>query len=267
MLIFLTFLLIFFFLLRHRYFWHARSWDFYNKGELSFFAHRGCTDIAPDNTIASFVDAVKKGFNSIEMDVCSLKDGSIVCSHNFDLEKETNGTGLVNQKLYEEIKNYETGVYTHPKNKQKIPLLIEAIKIIPENILLNIEIKCKTIYDFSTVRSFIKFYNNNLKKHKVVVSCFNPLVVLYMRIFSPQISLALLAESERMANFSIWFHPDFLHLEASLISKEKISYFNKYGIGVVAWTVNNLPAIDWCKNLGTVGIITDNSKVMEMCNE
>ncbi len=54
---------------------------------------------------------------------------------------------------------------------------------------------------------------------------------------------------------------------ACRISKKRILYFNKYGIEVVAWTVNNLPAIDWCKNLGIEAIITDNSKVIEYYNE
>ena len=56
---------------------------------MSFIAHRGCTDSAPENTVASFMDAVEKGFKSIEMDICTLKDGSLICSHNFDLEKES----------------------------------------------------------------------------------------------------------------------------------------------------------------------------------
>ena len=265
--LFFTISIIFFFLLRHRFLWYSRSLNIYKKGEVSFIAHRGCTDSAPENTVASFMAAVEKGFKSIEMDICTLKDGSLICSHNFDLEKETNGTGLVNQKRFEEIKNFDTGVYTHPNNKQKIPLLKDVIKVIPKNILLNIEIKCLTKFDFSTVKSLIKFYKKNLNEHKVVVSCFNPLVVLYIRIFTPEIKIAFLAETDRMADLAVWFHPDYLHLEASLISKKRILYFNKYGIEVVAWTVNNLPAIDWCKNLGIEAIITDNSKVIEYYNE
>ena len=77
--LFFTFSIIFFFLLRHRFLWHSRSLNIYKKGEVSFIAHRGCTDSAPENTIASFMTAVEKGFKSIEMDICTLKDGTLIC--------------------------------------------------------------------------------------------------------------------------------------------------------------------------------------------
>ena len=62
-------------------------------------SHRGVTTNAPENTIESYLDAVNKGFRWIELDVLTTKDRALVCSHNFDLECETDSHGYIHHKM------------------------------------------------------------------------------------------------------------------------------------------------------------------------
>ena len=86
-----------FLLIRHRFYWVITDKSIFGSKKNIFIAHRGQTHDVPENTLESFLDATKKGFDWIEIDILKTKDGVIVCSHNFDLERETNGKGWINE--------------------------------------------------------------------------------------------------------------------------------------------------------------------------
>ena len=44
--------------------------------------HRGCRGLYPENTIPAFINAVKLGVNTLEMDIIVSKDGQLVISHD-----------------------------------------------------------------------------------------------------------------------------------------------------------------------------------------
>ena len=54
--------------------------------------------------MGSFLDAQAHGFQWIEIDVISTKDKEVICSHNFDLEKETVGRGYITESNYDTLK-------------------------------------------------------------------------------------------------------------------------------------------------------------------
>ncbi|SVC39656.1 uncharacterized protein METZ01_LOCUS292510, partial [marine metagenome] len=74
-----------FVLVRHRFYWKVTEGSIFEKENNVFMAHRGQTYNVPENTLESFQDAIKTGFDWIELDLVTTKDGIIVCSHNFDL--------------------------------------------------------------------------------------------------------------------------------------------------------------------------------------
>ena len=82
-----------FLVVRHRLYWKNTDDSIFGDEEIVFMAHRGHPFDTPENTLGSFEEAVTKGFMWIELDLVITKDGIIVCSHNYDLERETNGKG------------------------------------------------------------------------------------------------------------------------------------------------------------------------------
>jgi len=107
----ILFLLVFFLfigiVLNHLYLWKPRDMSlFYNGNRPLWFAHRGASSTAPENTISAFTQAVKNGMPALEIDVVRTSDGVLLCSHNFDLEWKTDSNGYIDEMSYNEIKRF-----------------------------------------------------------------------------------------------------------------------------------------------------------------
>ena len=256
------FLLCFFgFLLAgHFIYWEARNGK---KVLPKYFAHRGIKNSFPENTLASYEEAVRLGFEGIEIDVCSLKDGTVVCSHNYDLEKETNGAGWLFDLDYSHIKRVQTGVKSHPQKTQQIPRLIEVLEALPKDVFLNIEIKYKGLFDFSTARAIAGFSRKKIIHQPFLVSTFNPLIVAYFRMFHKEIFVGYLVENHKWVWLMNIIHPDFLHPDGILINQGLINKCKKHKLKINTWTINSLKAVEWCHKNKVLSIITDNPHILK----
>ncbi|MEY3602855.1 MAG: hypothetical protein RL169_2099 [Armatimonadota bacterium] len=57
--------------------------------------HRGCTERAPENTVAAARDAVRIGADLIECDVRTTADGHLVIMHDSTVDRTTDGVGPI----------------------------------------------------------------------------------------------------------------------------------------------------------------------------
>lgn len=105
--------------------------------------HRGAAAYAPENTIEGIHTAADIGVKWVELDVKLTKDDVPILFHDDDLERTTNGHGLVAEITYEELKQLEAGSWFSDSFAGiKIPTLEEAIDALIERDLgLNLEIK------------------------------------------------------------------------------------------------------------------------------
>tara|TARA_B100001250_G_scaffold414614_1_gene454667 strand:+ start:13422 stop:14108 length:687 start_codon:yes stop_codon:yes gene_type:complete len=227
-------------------------------------AHRGITVKSPENTISSYKEAIEAGFNALELDILQTKDEELICSHNFDLERESNGVGWAQHIEYKNLKNIQAGVYTHPQNTQPIPSLENVLDKIPKHIFLNIEIKTHSVFDLSASKTFATLFKKEKIKHSFMVSSFNPVVVAYFRFFHPKITVGYILQNISWLWTAHWSHPDYLHPRADIIDNELLEMSQKHGLALNLWTVNSIPAIEWCKQNHISGIITDNPKAIHV---
>ena len=108
--------------------------------------HRGAAAYAPENTLESIHTAADMNIEWVELDVKLTKDDVPIIFHDDTLERTTNGSGLVAETTYEEIKQLEAGSWFSDSFAGiKIPTLEETIEaLINRNLGLNLEIKpCK----------------------------------------------------------------------------------------------------------------------------
>lgn len=105
--------------------------------------HRGAAGYAPENTIEGIHTAADIGVEWVELDVKLTKDDVPIIFHDDELERTTNGHGLVAEMTYEDIKQLEAGSwFSEGFVGIKIPTLEEAIDaLINRNLGLNLEIK------------------------------------------------------------------------------------------------------------------------------
>ncbi|HIB58757.1 MAG TPA: hypothetical protein EYO41_06030, partial [Candidatus Marinimicrobia bacterium] len=111
---------------KHIFFWRPLDTDhLYTNGPL-LMGHRGSLKNHPENTSPSFYHAVESGLSAVEIDVMATRDGKIVCSHNHDLERETNGYGYIRNKDYSDLKKVNAGIKYPELSPTPIPLLEEV---------------------------------------------------------------------------------------------------------------------------------------------
>ena len=105
--------------------------------------HRGCAAYAPENTIEAIHTAADMGVEWVELDVKLTRDEVPILFHDNDLERTTNGFGLVADTDYDDLKNLEAGSwFADSFIGVKIPTLEEAVDVLLERGLgLNLEIK------------------------------------------------------------------------------------------------------------------------------
>lgn len=112
---------------------------------MGIWAHRGCSMKYPENTLEAFNAAAKlQGIKGIELDVQLTKDGEIVVIHDEDVSRTTDGTAMVREYTFKEIKQLKIeardGLYA------SIPALKEVLELLnpfcrKRGLLINIELK------------------------------------------------------------------------------------------------------------------------------
>lgn len=223
-------------------------------------SHRGYKKDYPENTLKSIKSARDLGFEWVELDLVSTKDKVVICSHNFDLETETNGKGYVYDFSYDELKILNAGVNSFPQSFERIPKVEEVFKRLSNSISYNLEIKTMSMFDLRTVKSLLRIIKDNKIKN-FMISSFNPMVILYLKLFYSKVNTGFLVESYKYLWLVNWIHPNFLNPRADMLTHDLIQNSKKHKYGLIVWTVNTKMGIEYCIEKKVQSIITDNSLI------
>ena len=239
---------------------HAVKIKVLNGGEVGNqilnIAHRGSRFRSPENTLASFHRAISEGADYLELDVRLTGDGHVVVAHDARLNRTSNGSGRIRRQELKQLKSLDFGNWFHQDFKNEtMPTLEEVLETFPST-GLNIEIKAKSLFDLSTARALIKLLKNT-KKRPLIISSFNPIILLYFKVMYQGAPTGYLLESKKFLWVTNWLHPSFLHPRADMVDDSLINYCRQKGMGILAWTVNNRDAIKFCFNKNINGVITD----------
>ncbi|MBI3791199.1 MAG: glycerophosphodiester phosphodiesterase [Gemmatimonadetes bacterium] len=119
------------------------------SGARRVVGHRGNRAHAPENTIASFDEAVALGVDALELDVRLSRDGDVVVMHDPTVDRTTNGSGAIAQMTWRELAPLDAGHRFSPDGGRTqpwrgrgvgIPRLADVLAHFPSTPLL-IEIK------------------------------------------------------------------------------------------------------------------------------
>lgn len=72
-------------------------------------AHRGATAEAPEHTLAAYRQAAAVGADAVECDVRLTRDGVLVCVHDRQIRRTSNGRGIVSALHLAELEQYQFG--------------------------------------------------------------------------------------------------------------------------------------------------------------
>lgn len=93
-------------------------------------AHRGLAADAPENTLAAYRLAKKKGFSCVECDVSFTSDGVAVLLHDDTVDRTSNGTGKIKSLTFAEVRALDFGSWKAEEFAgEKIPTFEEFLHL------------------------------------------------------------------------------------------------------------------------------------------
>lgn len=101
-------------------------------------AHRGASATRPENTLASFEEAVRVGARIVELDVRLSRDGVAVVMHDPTVDRTTDGTGAVHELTAVQLGELNAGT---PAAREAIPTLADALDLLSGRAGVALEIK------------------------------------------------------------------------------------------------------------------------------
>ena len=110
--------------------------------KVAVIAHRGASAYAPENTLAAFELAVEMKADWYELDCLLAKDGTVIVSHDNDVDRCTDGKGLITEKSLAELKTLDAGSWYDAKFAgEHLPTLAESLAMAKDRIGVYVEIK------------------------------------------------------------------------------------------------------------------------------
>ena len=209
-------------------------------------AHRGASQYAPQNTLASFKLASQLGFDAVETDIRFTKDNVPVILHDETINSTSNGRGRIADMTLAQARKYNFGNSSY--GKQKIPTLKETVSTCKENGLTEyLEIKshlteaqAKNIVSIvrkggmspDTVWLVWENSTSNLEKMNRLADKSSAIGILSEGMTTKTISLA--SSLKKKSGRELWICSFVDAITKSLITKA-----HKAGIKVNAWTLSD----------------------------
>jgi glycerophosphoryl diester phosphodiesterase len=201
-----------------------------NGGPL-LIAHRGYSQLAPENTLPAFELALAAGAKLVEMDCRETKDGVPIVVHDRELDRTTDARKRwrkrhirVESRTLAEIRTLDAGSWFGPSYAgARVPLLSEALDIIGPGAIALIERKS------GSAENCIKVLREKGWASRTLILAFEWNYLCDFHEQAPEQMLAALGPPHRMPNGR---RP--LRISRGL-NKRWLNYAQKTGASVIIW--------------------------------
>ncbi len=231
-------------------------------------AHRGASDVAPENTLAAFRAALAVGADGFELDVTRCATGEIVVIHDDTVDRTTDGSGRVNTMSFSALRELDAGSWFAPQFRgERIPLLSEVLDLpqasasVP-GCRVNIEIKGMSLRSDGIEREVADLVRARRLQEQVLLSSFNPLALWRAARVAPDLRRGLLYAADLPIYLArAWarhlVHFDALHPQHRLLNEQYVSWVRSKGYRLNVWTVDDPRTMQQMVALGVDALITN----------
>ncbi len=229
-------------------------------------AHRGANKVAPQNTLPAFSKAIEFNADGIETDVHLCKDGEIVICHNYTVDATSNGSGLIDEMTFAQLRQLDFGSYfSKDFSGVTLPTLPELLELTKNMNLINIEIKPPQKGNDLVKRVVEEIHKFGIEKNSII-SCFDPECIRLVKELDFNLKTGLLYEKSELgdeimsfgvAKYCMQLKADAAHPEYFLIDESDVKELHANGIAVNPWTVNEREDIIKYTSWGCDALITD----------
>ncbi|WP_444886445.1 glycerophosphodiester phosphodiesterase [Microbulbifer sp. JMSA008] len=238
---------------------------------IEILAHRGASGEYPQSTRLAFDRALEQGADILELDVHLSKDYFVIINHDSDLKDNVGISEKIADLTLGEIKTLDAGHEFTLDNGNSYPFRGQGLTLLTLNELFerypdgyfNIEIKPNDKTLSETLWQVIADYRMEQQvtvasQHSKAMKHFRELSGGQVRT-SATIGELIEASLAWSTGFGWAFQPKFdvAQLPYSITTKPYVRFFQKKGVAVDLWTVNNEDHIERSISLGVDGIIGD----------
>lgn len=218
----------------------------------SLFAHRGLhNEVYPENTLGAFKHAVSKNYD-LECDIQLTKDEKIVVFHDKNLKRLCNVDRVLEECTYLELQEFNI-----KGTEEKIPLLDEFLRVLPETTKLLIEFK-PTSRHKRIVELFLKRMEH--VPNMYAIHSFDPRILVDFRKLAPEVIRGFISENFSIKEYGLTgkmcgkllfnksTQPDFINyglkdLPSKLLDKQK-----RKGRLVLSYTARTQKELDFVRD-------------------
>ena len=215
--------------------------------------HRGAAGHEPENTLRSFERAIGLGVDMVELDVQVCGTGELVVIHDETVDRTTDGSGLVKETPFEELRSLDAG------NGERIPTLDEALALLEGKAGVNVELKSlrSTRPAFASVVKALG--RPGWGAEDVLFSSFHLGELTELRKISAEARVGVLVSGDptMVLEFAALVDAYSINPNHRRINQEFIEEAHGVGLKVFVWTVNEPGDIERMKGLEVDGIISD----------
>ena len=236
------------------------------KVNFNLIAHRGFSEIAPENTIPSFDLALDHGFISIEFDVQLTKDKIPVVIHDDDTFRTTGYKKIIKQAKYSEISEIQAkNNFNLKENVYDIPLLSDLLIRYKNKSDMHIELKSNEkelskIVLGELIKNGYDYENSKLfKKGGITISSFNLNQLINMRRLNSKIRTAWLVDKLTHNNIKISNEEgiNMICPKAEFSKEDMVSIARSKNLEIRNWGVKNKEDLVQAYNSGSSGTTVD----------
>jgi len=233
--------------------------------------HRGCSALAPENTMPAFSEILKNGIPGAELDVYQCRSGELVVTHDSNLKRITGLDALVTDLDYSEIRKLDAGAwFSEAYSGEKIPLLDDVLDLLGHKAVIDIEVKHFEKSCAGLERELVSTIKKRKLQNSVMVSSFNPWVLRAVKKEHPDIFTAHIYTEYKL--FPPWLsdgsgkyicNPDFLKPNRYRIHQNLVKLEQDFNnIPLITWTEDDPDVVRDFLDLGISGVITNRPEVM-----
>lgn len=257
---------------------------YYNDAPVPLvIAHQGGDGVWPGDTMFAFENAVEIGSDVLEMDAHITKDGQIILMHDEEVDRTTNGTGLIEDLTLDEIITLDAAydwstddgvTFPHRGQGIQVPTLDEVFERFPDMRYV-IEIKLTRNPIDKPLCDLIRSHG---MQDRVLIGSFHDEAMKNFRAICPEVATSAARNEVRnyvlLGKAFLWgfIAPDYQTVQPpwdpeeslgiTIVTERFIRESHQKHLRVEPWTVNDPELMRKYIEWGVDGIITDRPDLM-----
>lgn len=216
-------------------------------------AHRGVSNYTLENTLEAFKKALSLKVEVVEFDVHRTKDGELIIMHDHNVDRTTDGVGLIHNFSFKQIRKL------HRPNGELVLTLQEVLDVLKNKCICKIDIK-----DRGIIENVIKLVKKNKMESSVIITCEILSILKKIKKLSPNIKLeaggfgySKKTSIKKIIEKAKSVKADIISPHYTIATKELVNEAHKNGLKVHVWTVDRKNIIEKMKKIGVDGITTN----------